>query len=104
MFPLKQPFIVRLEMKYVLDKTIVAGQVAMIANYGDSLWEWLTNEIPCGECFDTAIAIKAPCLHYLATRTKTDIVRVVLANVTREYAENPAECPIQRIANHWLMK
>ena len=90
-------------MKYALTRKIVAGQEAMVARYGDMVWEAICDAWPDGDFTIAAAARLAP-LHHLADRTRLDIARVVIANVQAEYADRPGECPFMRVGNTYRMR
>lgn len=89
-------------MRYALDKTIVTGQAAMIKNYSDLVWDWLTDHYPVW--FDIAAVTDCPSLSHLAHRTKTDVGRVVIANVEAEYRDTPENCPFIRRGNAYYWR
>lgn len=89
-------------MRYALTKTIVTGQVAMIENYGDIVWNWLTDHYPVW--FDISAVTDCTGLSHLARRTKTDIGRVTIANVEAEYADAPENCPFVRRGNAYYWR
>ena len=91
-------------MRYALTKTIATGQAAMIKRYGDITWNWLTDHYP--EWFDIAAVTDCPALAHLALRTRTDIGRVIIANVEAEYRGAPDNCPFVRRGNayYWRIR
>ena len=89
-------------MKYYLGTQIVISQPnlqrGVIHNYGDLVWEWITNEFHGPEPFTVRQATKAPCLAGLAPRTQVDIVRLVIRNVQNQ----PGSVIIYRIGKRYF--
>ncbi len=90
-------------MKYALTKMYVTGQERMVRNYGDGVWAWVCDTYRIGQPIIIQDVMIAPALSHLAERTRLNVGKVIIANVIAEYKDNPAECPVQRIANHWVL-
>ena len=89
-------------MRYALEKTICTNQAAMVKNYGDIVWNWLTDNYP--DWFNIAAVTECPGVSHLSHRTKIDIGRAVVANVEAEYRDTPENCPFIRRGNAYYWR
>ena len=90
-------------MRYALAKVYVARQDRLIETYGDAVWECACDQLMRNMPFKASDLTAAACISHLAPRTRLDICKVTLANVIAEYKDNPEDCPVKRIANHYIL-
>lgn len=90
-------------MRYALAGiTIAAQQETFIHDWGAEVWEWVCNAFE-GR-FTVSDVAGCPAIAHYAPRTRIDLARCILRNVTEEYRDRPDDCPIERRGNSYRIR
>lgn len=91
-------------MKYNLEgrPLISANQKRYVELWGDEVWEWACNTFD--EHFTIPQLTDCPAIAHYAQKTRTDIVRSIIANVRAQAAEGSEDQPLIRRGNTYFWR